>query len=95
MAARPEPEPLLFAQRQQQRDLRYISTPEQWHTWPLCPLVRRTNGSTELAYMVVGLGPIICHGNIHAMRSAVGTQPDRQEEFTSYAAIIAAGWQVD
>ena len=72
------------------KDLSYISDPFRW-AGIFCPLKRRKPNSNwyEFAYMI-GDGPNIYHGNMYT-----ASKSDKRESFSSYEAILQAGWEVD
>lgn len=74
-------------------DRGYMQDDRTWVMWPVCPLVNRTDGTTRCAYLFASgnrVQPTIYHGNIWNPKP-----DDRQEKFSSFDAIIAAGWKVD
>lgn len=74
--------------RDLQRDLTYLANPALWRR-PVVPMKRHTPRGLELAYYV-GPAPELRLGNMFLM-----SQTDRTLTFSTHAAMLEAGWQVD
>ena len=72
----------------QARQLKLMRDPMSWPQYYL-PLKKIVNGGLQAAYLFCEQ-PVIKHGNIFNPKTE-----DKAEQFDTYEAILAAGWEVD
>lgn len=83
-------------------DLSFVKDPDQWPSWPLCPLIKRKDGTTTVGVLVSD-EETVTHGKPTVYLCNMWDFPKTAEEWSkvpsvkyeSFAEMLQDGWQVD